>query len=448
MCIARFVGTYIAVLACIHLEQPLPEKGQMDDRIGTDSALGEYRILDLSDEKGQLCGKILGDLGADVIKIEHPGGDSSRGIGPFYGDRPDPQKSLFWLAYNMNKRGITLDIHTSDGKEIFEKLIRTADIVIESFCPGYLDGINLGYQVLEKVNPRLILTSITPFGQTGPYADYKASDIVLWAMGGMMCLCGDQDRAPVQVSFPQAYLSGAAEAAAATMIALYGRENTGKGQHVDASIHASVPWLAMEGLEFWPMMQRNIKRTGIFRESTGTGALEREIWRCKDGAVHFVIGGGSIGARFMPGLLKWLKEEGVETEALEKINWADFDLRYVSQEACDAIIQPLQTAMGKHTKGEIFENTKRCRALVYPINTPADNLGDPHLQARGFWEKMEHSELNATLTYPGAFCKLSETPIKMRRCAPRIGEHNEEVYVKELGLSKEHFIQLQQLGVI
>jgi len=420
----------------------------VDNTVETNSALGEYRVLDLTDEKGLLCGKILGDLGAEVIKIEKPGGDSARVNGPFYGDEIDREKSLFWFAYNVNKRSITLKIDTTEGKEIFERLVQTADIVLESFRPGYLDNLHLGYEVLEKVNPGIILTSISPFGQTGPYKDYKASDIVLWAMGGIMYLCGDSDRPPVQVSFPQAYLNGAAEAAAATMMALYHRETAGEGQHVDVSIHASIPWVAMEGLEFWPMMQLNTKRTGIFRENHGTGVLERQIWRCKDGYVHFVIAGGPVGARFMPGLIRWLEEEGVDTEALKDVNWSDFDLHYVSQEACDAIAQPLQTVMERYTRREIYESTRKFRALVYPVDTPADNLENLQLNTRDFWEKLEHSDLNTTLTYPGPFCKLSETPIRQRRRAPRIGEHNEEVYQKELGLSKEELIRLKQRGVI
>jgi crotonobetainyl-CoA:carnitine CoA-transferase CaiB-like acyl-CoA transferase len=420
----------------------------MNHKTGPQSALGGYRILDLTDEKGLFCGKILADLGADVIKIEKPGGDCARNIGPFYGDKPDPQKSLFWFAYNVNKRGITLDIETSDGKGIFKRLVETADIVLESFRPGYLDSIKLGYSVLKKVNPRCILTSITPFGQTGPYRDYHSADIVLWAMGGMMYLCGDSDRAPVQVIFPQAYLCGAAEAAAATMIALYYRETTGHGQHVDVSIHASIPWFTMEGLEFWPMMQHNMKRSGIFRESAGTQTFERQVWECKDGYVHFVIGGGSIGARFIPGLLKWLEEEGVETEILKRINWEDFDVHYVSQEACEAVVHPLETVLQRRTKREIYESTKKFRALVYPINTPNENLEDPQLKARGFWENLEHADLGVALTYPGPFCKLSETPIQVHGCAPGIGEHNEVIYLKELKLSKKELLDLKQQGVI
>ncbi|MFC1948616.1 CoA transferase [Chloroflexota bacterium] len=172
-----------------------------------DGMLSPYRALDLTDEKGLLCGKILADLGADVIKIERPGGDPARNIGPFYHDEPDPEKSLYWFAYNTSKRGITLDIETTDGKEIFKQLVKNADFIIESFPPGYLDSIGLGYSALEKIKPDIILISITPFGQTGPYKDYKTSDIVAWAMGGEMAPFGDPDRPPHPYQPPLAGIS-------------------------------------------------------------------------------------------------------------------------------------------------------------------------------------------------------------------------------------------------
>ena len=165
----------------------------------TDNSAGmldQYRILDLTDEKGLLCAKLLGDLGADVIKIERPGGDPARNVGPFYHDEPDPEKSLFWFAFNTSKRGIILDIETAEGQGAFKRLVASADFVIESFPPGYMDKLGLGYLALEKINPGIILVSITPFGQTGPYRDYKTSDIVAWAMGGQMYSWGDADRPP------------------------------------------------------------------------------------------------------------------------------------------------------------------------------------------------------------------------------------------------------------
>ncbi|MFA7247017.1 MAG: CoA transferase, partial [Dehalococcoidia bacterium] len=139
------------------------------------SVLEDIRVLDLTDEKGSLCGRILAEMGADVIKVEKPGGDASRRIGPFYQDKPDPEKSLTWFAYNLNKRGITLDIASNNGWPIFLKLVKKADIVIESFPVGYMQQIGLDYVVLKAMNPRIIMTSITPFGQTGPYKDFIAS---------------------------------------------------------------------------------------------------------------------------------------------------------------------------------------------------------------------------------------------------------------------------------
>ena len=230
----------------------------------TKGMLSPYRVLDLTDEKGLLCGKLLGDLGADVIKIERPGGDPARSIGPFYHDEPDPEKSLFWFAFNTSKRGITLDIETADGQEIFKRLVKSADFVIESFPPGYMDKLGLGYSALEKINPGIIMVSITPFGQTGPYKDYKAPDIVAWAMGGQMYPCGDADRPPVRISHhSQAYLHAAAEAAVGAMMALYYREMTGEGQQVDVSIQESVAQLTYGLHASWDMMKVIQQRGGM-----------------------------------------------------------------------------------------------------------------------------------------------------------------------------------------
>ena len=146
----------------------------METQKGKEGILTGYRVLDVTDEKGLFCGKVLGDYGADVIKVEPPGGDPARDIGPFYKEIPDRNKSLFWFFTNSSKRGITLNLETVDGREIFKRLVKTAHFVIESFDPGYMAGLGLGYDDLEKINPGLVMTSITPYGQKGPYAHYKA----------------------------------------------------------------------------------------------------------------------------------------------------------------------------------------------------------------------------------------------------------------------------------
>ncbi len=165
-----------------------------------------YRALDLTDEKGFLCGKILAELGVDVIKVEKPGGDPARKIGPFWHDQADPEKSLYWFAYNSSKRGITLDLETEEGKRIFRDLVKTADFVIESFAPGDMDKLGFGYSELSRIKKDIILTSITPFGQKGPYSHYQASDLVVMGMAGELFMTGDSDRRPVNMSLPQACL--------------------------------------------------------------------------------------------------------------------------------------------------------------------------------------------------------------------------------------------------
>ncbi len=194
--------------------------------------LSHYRALDLTDEKGMMCGKILADLGMEVIKVEPPGGDPARNIGPFYHHQPHPEKSLFWFFLNLNKRGITLNLDTEDGRQIFKRLAQKVDLIIESFPVGFLGRLGLSYSDLSQVNRQIILTSITGFGQTGPYKDFKAPDLVVMAMGGEMNLTGDPDRPPLRIGVPQAYLHAGAEAASACLAALWHREMEGEGQYI------------------------------------------------------------------------------------------------------------------------------------------------------------------------------------------------------------------------
>lgn len=229
-----------------------------------DSLLTGCRVLDLADEKGLLCGKLLGELGADVIKIERPGGDRARNIGPFYKDIPHPERSLFWFFTNLYKRGITLSIETPEGRKIFKRLVETADFVVESFEPGYMERIGLGYSDLEKINPRIIMTSITPFGQTGPYAHYNATDIVGVSLGGMVYISGEIDRQPNRISSPQFYFLGGLHGATGSMVAHYHRELTGEGQHVDVSCQQAVVLSLMVVAEIWDMLKYSYRGMGAY----------------------------------------------------------------------------------------------------------------------------------------------------------------------------------------
>ena len=409
----------------------------MTEEEKTEGMLSPYRVLDLTDEKGLLCGKLLGDLGVDVIKVERPGGDPARKIGPFYHDEVDPEKSLFWFAFNTSKRGITLDIETAAGQETFKKLVETADFVIESFPPGYMDKLGLGYSALEKVNPGIIMVSITSFGQTGPYKDYKAPDIVAWAMGGQMYPWGDADRPPIRISHhSQACLHAAAEAAVGAMVALHHRQMTGEGQQVDVSIQESVAWVTYRVIANWDEVGSIMRREEV-DPATGTAVRIRRMWPCKDGHVIFFVAGGVGGGRSNLPLIEWMEEEGMADDYLRTFDWDNFEFTTATQETIDDLEGRLAKFALSHTKAELLKGAVQHRVQLFPVSTARDILENVQLAARKFWVELEHPELGTTITYPGAFAKASETPPRISRRAPLIGEHNQEIYEKEPGISRE-----------
>lgn len=413
-----------------------------------DSLLSPFRVLDLTDDKGYFCGKILADLGADVIKIERPGGDPSRNIGPFYHDVPDPEMSLSWFAFNTGKRGITLNIETVDGQEIFKKLVKQAHFVIESFPPGYMDKLGIGCSGLREVNPSMITVSITPFGQSGPYQSYKTSDIVSVAMSGFLYITGDPDRPPVRISSPQAYLHAGAQAAVGAMVAHYYRGTTGEGQHVDVSIQESMlPALSSARL-FWDRQGILVRRAGSLRSGLSSTSVQRSIWPCKNGFISFVLFGGRMGAPTNRGLVEWMDSEGMAVDYLKKMDWDAFDMSVLTQEEFDRLAEPISRFFLAHTKEEIFEGAIKRRMMIYPIYTVEDISADPQLAVREFWAEVEYPGLNTTITHPGAFIKLSETPCTLIRRSPGIGEHNIEIYKGEFGLSREEILLLKQGGII
>ncbi|MDP6346817.1 MAG: CoA transferase, partial [Dehalococcoidia bacterium] len=225
-----------------------------------DQLLSGFRVLDLTRELGVYCTKLLADLGAEVIRIEPPTGDPLRQRGPFFKDVPHPEHSLYFMYYNTGKRSITLDLEQPEGQVLFKKLVARADVVVESFAPGYMDGIGLGYQVLSRANPRIIVAAITPFGQEGPYRNFKATDLINMSMGAYTYTTGDADRPPVRISFPLSHCHAGAEAAAASVMANYHRERTGEGQFIDVSIQECVIWTLMNTTTTWDLIQTNVGR--------------------------------------------------------------------------------------------------------------------------------------------------------------------------------------------
>ncbi|MFQ5826801.1 MAG: CaiB/BaiF CoA transferase family protein, partial [Dehalococcoidia bacterium] len=337
---------------------------------GNPMLLDSYRALDLTDEKGYLCGRVLGDLGVDVIKVENPQGDPGRHIGPFFQDIPDPEKSLFWQAYNLNKRGITLDIEKAEGCSLFKRLVERTDFVIESFPPGYMDNLGLGYSVLSQINPRIIMTSITPFGQTGPYKDLQAPDIVVGAMGGVLYTMGDPDRPPVNMSFPQAYSHGALEAAIGTLLAHHYREASGEGQHVDVSVQASLIALLSIPFSHWEMRRRIIRRSGGYARARSDEDVKVQVIQpAKDGYFAFQPYGGILGLRHNQEMVKWMDSEGMAPDFLKEKDWASFDMDKVSQEELDEMNEAFVRFLQKYTREEIFQNMVARGIMGHPVNT-------------------------------------------------------------------------------
>ena len=410
--------------------------------------LSSRRVLDLTDEKGFLCGKILVDLGADVIKIEKPGGDITRKLGPFYHEASDPEKSLYWFAYNLNKRGITLNIETKRGQQILTKLAQTADFILESFAPGYLDDLGIGYMKLSQVNPRLIMTSITPFGQTGPYSNYKASDIEVMAMGGLMYITGNPDQPPLRISLPQAFLLASAHGAAASMVAHFHRENVGEGQHVDVSAQACVVWEIANAIPLWELNQHILRRAGSYIAGRWTGTKQRLLWQCKNGYVLFYILGGAFGVKTNRAIVKWMGEENIAPEYLKNFNWNAFDMATQTQEMQEQIEGHISRLFMMFTKEELYNEALKRGIMLYPVNTSKDIIENAQLKDREFWVEIIHPELSTSIKYPGTFAKLSETPLNISRRAPLVGEHNLEIYRDELGLSDAELNDLKYAGVI
>ncbi|UCC61279.1 MAG: CoA transferase [Dehalococcoidia bacterium] len=417
-----------------------------------ENILSDYRILDLTDDRGFYCGKVLADLGADVIKIEPPGGDPSRNTGPFYKDIPHPEKSLYWWAYNTSKRGITLNIETAEGADIFRRLVKTADIVVESFPPDYMENLGLGYPVLSEINPGIIMTSITAFGQTGPYKDWKAPDLVGCSLGGQSYVTGDDDRPPCRIGYPQAYLHAGNQAASGTLAALYYREVSGEGQHVDVSMQESVAWTLMNVIQFWDLMTFNMFRGGSTR-MMGTPRF-RVAFPCKDGFVAFLIAGGQLASISMPALIQWMAEEN-RLGAFEDIkdwgakDWAEkVDAWAMTQDQVDPWENSLIDFFADKTKAELYEQAMKRRIILYPVSNTKDLAENIQLRERDFWVQVEHLELGETITYAGAPYRMTGTGWNISRRAPLIGEHNLEIYKGELGFSDDEMRLLKETGAI
>ena len=415
---------------------------------GIDFLLDPYRVLDLCDDRGLLAGKILADMGADVVQVEPPGGSPARNVGPFHGDDPNPEKSLFWWAYAANKRSITLDLENRDGQDLLRKLVAKSDFLIESFAPGYLENLGLDYGQLSAINPRLVMVSITPFGQDGPYSNYQASDIVGMALGGFMYLTGDDDRAPVRISFPHFYLHGGAAGATAAMLAHTYRVTSGQGQYVDVSCQQAVAKTLAHAPQIWDIEGAILKRMGVYRQTSGENRV-RINWPCKDGYVNYMVQGGTV-AYSTRALLAWMKEDRFDTSDLDAIDWEKMGYGAITPELMAQLGGPLGDFFRGHTRDELVKGSLDRRILLFPVATPSALEGHPQLDARGYFRELDHPELKESVRYPGAFIKSGDGSdiAGVYRRPPLIGEHNIQIYQEEMGLSSLELETLKRGGVI
>lgn len=419
----------------------------MHDAPEAEGMLAPYRILDCTDERGLLCGKILADLGADVIQIEPPAGNTARRIGPFYQDTVHPERSLFWWAYTANKRSITLDVQTADGRHLLARLVASADFLLASGTPQELQAMGLDYATLAAYNPALIVTWITPFGLDGPYAQYHASDLVGMGMAGFMYVTGDPDRPPLRVGFPHFYLHGAAAGAAGSMLAHAQRVVSGQGQFVEVSCQEAVARALANAPQSYAIEKAVIKRQGSYRQ-TGAATYMRITWPCKDGFVNFQFSGGAGAGHSVNNFVRWMAEEGMGDAYLESLDFTQLGYGTVTKAMLDRIVPVVERFMMTHTKQELFEAAVARRILLFPVATPKDIMQNPQLQARHYFQEVQAPDLPTPFTMLGPFVRASATPLQQRHLPPKIGQHNVAVYVEELGLSHADLAHLREAGVI
>jgi crotonobetainyl-CoA:carnitine CoA-transferase CaiB-like acyl-CoA transferase len=395
--------------------------------------LQDIQILDLTDEKASLCTKLLSDLGARVIKVERPGGDSSRKIGPFLGNLPHPERSLFFYYNNTNKLGITLNIENSSGREIFSRLIKRADVVVETFPPGYLKELGLGFEILSELNPKLILVSVTGFGQGGPRCQYKSCDIVASAFGGQMYVSGSPSTPPLKPFGEQSYYTASLFAAIGILLALRKRNLSGKGEHIDISLQEAVVSTLDHIMVRYFYEQVISKRQGNLYWNYSFSVLA-----CKDG--HILI----TPFQQWDTLIEWMDSEGMAEDLKnEKFKEEEYRLRQFEH-----IIEVLERWTKNHTMKELFELGQLMRFPWAPIYSPTEVLDNPHLKARKFFIDLDHQEIGTSLKYPGIPYQFSSSSFNRLERPPSVGEDNIQIFQDELGLSEEELQRLSSIGAI
>jgi CoA:oxalate CoA-transferase len=414
----------------------------------SDSALSDLRVLEYSHFiSGPYCGKLLADLGAEVIKVEEPGiGDEARRTAPFLNDTPHLERSGLFLYLNTNKLGVTVNLRSSKGRSIFKDLVKECDILIENNRPDLMTEFGLDYQTLSQINAQLIMTSITPFGQTGPYREYRATDLITCQMAGLGWTTPGKVRNPPQepplrTGGGQAHFVAGSTAAMATLFALCARRASGVGQHLDISEQeALASFLRMEIAYYTHDPDGSYH---MFKTRVGTPIMVGFL-PCKDG---YIVNG--------------CREEYQWRRLLEVVFGPDFDkekrLMNIFEGAPWSVfliafnwekVRPLIVEWTmQHTKEEIFRIAQQRNLPITPCNTIDEVLASPQIKERGFFIDIDHPE-TGKIHYPGAPYKLEKTPCQVVHPAPLLGQHNNEIFAGRLGYSKQDLAKLSDSGVI
>ncbi len=388
--------------------------------------LDAYRVVDFTNERGLLAGRLLADLGADVIQVEPPEGSSAR------------RDSLYWEAYAANKRGVTCDFDTDEGRALALRLCAEADFVFESETPGTMARRGLAYEDVQRLNSRVVYTSITPFGSNGPKARYAESELILWAAGGPLAAHRDGDRPPLRISVPQAYLHAAADAAGGALIAHRAAKRTGLGQHVDVSVVQSVTQATLSrilatavGDPQGSALVADDAAGKLDQSGSGSGTAATK-WHVLDGYVVLHIALGPAAGRFTNNLFRWLHDEGACDAQLAALDWSEVPeliaAGTIGPEVLDRARGAVAEFLAGKTKREVLEASLERKLLAAPIATVADLTESEQLDERSFWVELGDHVL------PGPFAHVSADAFTFRRSAPRLGEHNAEVFGEVMGL--------------
>jgi crotonobetainyl-CoA:carnitine CoA-transferase CaiB-like acyl-CoA transferase len=391
-----------------------------------------YRVLDLGGPLSLHCAKLLADMGADVIKVESPAGDESRRVPPFKDDAPHPEKSLYFLHFNTNKRGITLDVEKPDGREILLELCKKADVLIETYRPSRAKELRLTYQELSAVNPALIVASITPFGQNGPWKDYKANDMAGIALGNLLYLAGEPGEPPLQPPGEIAYGMASTYGAFGIAVALYHRLDSGKGQHIDVSMHECAGHIAGY---FIP----NFGYTGEKPARASRKGEETDLYdpyQTKNGYARIFI----IPVEQWRRLVDWMGKPA-------SISGPEFEKMAFRRKHPEIVVGAIAEFCARYTKEELYEEGQKRRIAVTPINTAGEFIEMEQTKSRGLFVDMEHPVVGKYKQF-GVVPRLMETPGAIYRPAPLLGEHNKEVFMGDLGMNNDDLVALRAEGVI